>query len=109
MSNDRNRERKIIDIGSHPLKVEFVADNEVYFTGKISDISSMGLGVIVSSNDHTEVESGQKGILHIWKVANKFVDISVTCKWVNKNYGIKFYGFETDMNLYDTELRQYLE
>lgn len=109
MSNDRNRERKIIDIGSHPLKVEFVVDNQIHFTGKISDISSMGLGVIVASNDRIEVESGQKGVLHIWKVTNKFVDIPVTCKWMNKNYGVKFYGFETEVNLYDTELRQYLE
>lgn len=109
MSNDRNQERKIVDIVSYPLKIEFVADDEVYFSGKIWDMSSTGLGVIVSVNDYIEVETEQKGILHIWKITNNSVDIPATCKWMNTYYGLKFYGFKTDVNLYDTELRQYLE
>jgi hypothetical protein len=109
MPNDRNQERKIVDIVSYPLKIEFVVDDEIYFSGKIWDMSSTGLGVIVSVNDYIEVQSGQKGILHIWKISNKSVDIPATCMWMDKSYGIRFYGFKTDVNLYDTELRQYLE
>jgi hypothetical protein len=109
MSNDRNQERKIVDIGSYPLRVEFVLNGEKYFDGKVWDISSTGMGVIVSKDSYEDVYSGSVGILHIWKMPDRSVDVPATCMWMDKVYGIRFYGFKTDVNLYDTELRQYLE
>lgn len=105
----RNQERKIVDIGSYPLRVEFILNGQKYFDGKVWDISSNGMGVIVPQNSYEDVYTGMIGTLHIWKVPDKHVDIPATCMWVDTSYGIRFYGFETDVNLYDTELRNYLE
>jgi len=107
----RNQERKIVDIGfsPFPLRAEFILNGEKYFDGKIWDISSTGMGVIVPKDSYEDLYQGIAGTLHIWKVPDRSVDIHVTCMWVDKSYGIRFYGFKTDVNLYDTELRQYLE
>jgi hypothetical protein len=108
---NRSQKRKIVDIGFCPLPVvaEFILNGEKYFVGKVWDISSTGIGVIVPKNSYEDVSSGMSGTLHIWKIHDKYVDISATCMWVDNSYGIKFYGFQTDVNLYDTELKQYLE
>ncbi len=106
---NRGQDRKIVDIGLYPLLSQFILGDEKYFEGKIWDISKTGLGIIVSSENYEEVFPKMSGTLHIWKVPGKFVDIPATCMWADKSYGIRFYGFQTDVNLYETELRQYLE
>ncbi len=106
MEDKRVYPRNMVDIISFPLKVNFTINNEVYFTGKVWDISKYGLS-IMSNNNIKEVNCGNSGILRIWKV-EQFIDITSICMWKEISLSSLFYGFSTNMNLYNTELKNYL-
>lgn len=105
--SDRKTQRRFLDIVRFPIQVKYSHENELYFVGKLYDISTKGLCAI--STEHTkDVNVNDEGILIVWRVDKK-IEIPVVCRWAKEYHNIMFYGFHTDLNLYKTDLSNYLD
>ncbi len=107
MTNDRTYQRKTINLSELPLKFKFYKDNEdLNIEGKVYDISRHGLCVMTNEKNKT-IDPKDIGNIIVYKSA-KSIELPVICKWRKALYTLTFYGFETDDNLYQTELKHYL-
>lgn len=104
---NRKVQRKLLDIIRFPIRVKYSHENEVYFVGKLYDISSNGLCAI--STEHTkDINENDEGTLIVWRVDKK-IEIPVVCKWTKEYHSVMFYGFHTELNLYKTDLSNYMD
>ncbi len=107
MNDERIQIRNNVDISNFPLKISFFVNGEVYFIGKVYDLSKHGVCAMVD-NSIKEFDTGISGLIKIWKV-EKYVQFPAICKWKKSLHTINFCGFETVENLYHTDLKNYMQ
>lgn len=107
MKTNRRYVRKCVDISMFPMKAELLIDNEIVLIGKVWDLSRYGICLVT---DYLLDENlvGDRAKLKIKKVEH-CVDLNVTVKWRDHSYTNDFYGIESEEDLMETELSQYLE
>jgi hypothetical protein len=101
MSIEQSRpSRTELDL-TNPVKASFFFDEEKQVSGRLIDISSHGVCVLLTNTQDLRPETC--GILSLSKVVGIEVRLAVEVVWVSK----LFVGFKTETNLLTTELRNY--
>ena len=107
MKANRSYDRKCVDISMFPMRAELMIDNQIVLIGKVWDLSRYG-ACLITDRVLNENIVGYRAKLKIKKIEH-CVDLNVTVRWRDHSYTNDFYGIESEDDLMETELSQYLE